>query len=277
MNTDLSACLSAAVEAACRGAAELEAWRPRFTVREKGPADLVTEADVASQTAIKSFLLGRFPDHLFLGEEDSAGKTMDALRPPPGSPPVWVVDPLDGTANYAHGVPAYCVNIALLIDDQPVVGVTYDPRLDEMYTAARGHGAFLNGQPIRVSSAAKLADGLLSTGFPSDFQKQLRNLDAWHRMSAASQGLRRTGSTAINMAYVAAGRFDGYWCFDNWPWDVLPGAVLVVEAGGTLSTTDGRPFDPFRPDLIATNGRLHAELTGVLCSEYPVPGPAPIG
>jgi myo-inositol-1(or 4)-monophosphatase len=261
---DLPTFLAAAVEAARRGAAELEAWRDRFTVTEKGPADLVTEADVASQKAIKAYLLGRFPDHGFLGEEESVGRPLASMRPAAGSPPVWVVDPLDGTANYAHGVPAYCVNIALLVDGTPQVGVTFDPRLNELFTAYTGGGAFLNGKPIRVSSAPTIRDGLLATGFPADYGQQIRNLDAWRRVSAHAQALRRTGSTAINMAYVACGRFDGYWCYDNWPWDVLPGAVLILEAGGTLTTTDGGPFDPFRMDVIATNGRLHAELVRAL-------------
>lgn len=256
--------LDAAIEAARRGAAELERWRGKFSVREKAKADLVTDADTASQTAIKSFLLAQFPGHGFLGEEECVGKSIDDVRTAKDAPPTWVVDPLDGTSNYAHAVPCYAVNIALLIDGEGVVGVTFDPRLNEMYTAAKGGGAFLNGERIRVSKAATVADSLLSTGFPSDYEKQKKNLVAWAQVSAHSQALRRTGSTAINMAYVAAGRFDGYWCFDNWAWDVLPGAVLIQEAGGTLTTLDGGPFDPFRPDLIASNGLIHAELAAVL-------------
>jgi myo-inositol-1(or 4)-monophosphatase len=256
--------LNAAVEAARRGAAELERWRGKFAVREKSRSDLVTDADTASQAAVKSYLLARFPEHGFLGEEDCVGKTVDEIRPPAGAPPTWIVDPLDGTGNYAHGVPCYAVNVALLIDGRGVVGVTFDPRLNELYTAAEGCGAFLNGDRLRVSTVATLAQGLLSTGFPSDYEKQKVNLAAWARVSASAQALRRTGSTAINMAYLAAGRFDGYWCFDNWVWDVLPGAVLIQEAGGVLTALDGSPFDPFRPDLIATNGLLHAELTSAL-------------
>jgi myo-inositol-1(or 4)-monophosphatase len=261
---DLSDLLAAAIEAARRGAAELEAWRTRFTIREKARADLVTDADHASQEAIKRYLLGRFPEHLFLGEEESVGRPIDSLRPAPGSPPIWVVDPLDGTANYAHGVPAYCVNVGLLIDGRPAVGVTFDPRMNELFSAAAGQGAYLNGERIRVSSIATLRDSLLSTGFPANYQAQLRNLEAWARVSAHGQALRRTGSTAINMAYVAAGRFDGYWAYDNWPWDVLAGAVLIAEAGGTLTAADGAPFDPFRMDILATNGLIHEELRRAL-------------
>jgi myo-inositol-1(or 4)-monophosphatase len=264
---DLNEFLSDAVEAARRGAVELESWRNRFRVREKSRADLVTDADHASQAAIKDYLLGRYPDHVFLGEEDSVGKPIETLRPATGSPPVWVVDPLDGTGNYAHGVPAYCVNIGVLLDGKAVVGVTLDPRLNELYTAAAGRGAFLNGERIHVSPIPTLHDGLFATGFPANYEAQLRNLEAWKRVAYHAQALRRTGSSAINLAYVAAGRFDGYWCYDNWPWDVVAGAVLVTEAGGRLSASDGTPFDPFRMDILATNGLTHEELQRALAAQ----------
>src|SRR5262249_55444510 len=223
--------------------AVLEGWRARFAVREKARADLVTDADTASQQTIKDYLLGRFPDHLFLGEEESVGKTPEATRPAPASPPVWIVDPLDGTANYVHDVPAYCVSIGLWADGKPVVGVIHDPRLNETFAAAAGHGAFLNSKPIRVSTVPAVRGGMISTGFPASYEKQLRNLDAWARITAHAQSLRRTGSTALNMAYVAAGRFDGYWAFDNWAWDVTAGMVLILEAGGRVTTADGGPLD----------------------------------
>jgi myo-inositol-1(or 4)-monophosphatase len=262
--------LSAAVEAARRGAAVLESWRARFAVREKAQADLVTDADTASQQTVKEYLLGWFPDHRFLGEEESVGKTPEATRPAPHSPPVWIVDPLDGTSNYVHDVPAYCVSIGLWAGGQPVVGVILDPRMNETFAAAAGLGATLNGKPIRVSTVPVVRDAMLSTGFPANYQKQLRNLDAWARMSAHAQSLRRTGSTALNMAYVAAGRFDGYWAYDNWAWDVAAGMVLILEAGGHVTTADGAPLDPFRPDVLATNGLIHRELLGVLTGERPV-------
>jgi myo-inositol-1(or 4)-monophosphatase len=260
----LSAFLTVAVEAARRGAAELERWRAKFSVKEKSRADLVTDADHASQKVVMDTLLAAFPDHHFLGEEDSVGKSLEETRPPADAPPVWVVDPLDGTANYVHDVPAYCVSIGLWAAGKPVVGVIHDPRLNEVFTAALGLGAFLNGKPIRVSPVASLRDGMISTGFPADHGKALRNYESWGKVMAHAQALRRTGSTALNLAYVAAGRFDGYWAHDNYAWDVLAGAVLVTEAGGAITTADGKPFDPFRPDLLATNGRFHAELLGVL-------------
>lgn len=262
----LDACLDVAVEAARKGAAILESWRARFSVREKARADLVTEADQASQDAVKALLTGRFPEHHFLGEEDSTGKPIESLRPAANAPPTWIVDPLDGTANYVHDVPAYCVSIGLWAGGKPVLGVILDPRQNELFTAVAGGGAFLNGKPIRVSTVPTVRDGLIATGFPANFAKQQKNLAIWAKASEHVQALRRTGSTALSLAYVAAGRFDGYWAFDNWPWDVVAGFVLIQEAGGTVTCADGSPPDPFRPDSLATNGKLHAELFGIIGS-----------
>lgn len=260
----LSKFLDAAVEAAKRGAAVLESWRARFVVREKGRADLVTEADEASQKTVRECLLGHFPDHHFLGEEDSVGKAVDAVRPAPDSPPTWVVDPLDGTSNYVHDVPMYCVSIGLVIEGRPVLGVIYDPRMGELFTATAGAGAFLNGKPMRVSSVAGVRDSMLATGFPANLERHLRNLDVWKRMAGEAQAIRRTGSTALNLAYVACGRFDGYWGYDNYAWDVAAGAVLVAEAGGRVTAAQGEPFDPFRADMLATNGTIHEELQAAI-------------
>jgi myo-inositol-1(or 4)-monophosphatase len=249
-----------AEEAARRGAAILEHWRARFSVREKGRADLVTEADHASQLEIRNYLQSLFPTLGFLGEEDPEAKT-GTIDP---SVPTWVVDPLDGTANYVHDVPAYCVSIGLMAGDEPVVGVIYDPRQDELFSAAAGLGATLNGRPIRVSSVNDLCGAMLSTGFPPDPAAQERNLTQWRIFSLQTQSLRRTGSTALNLAYVAAGRFDGYWAFDNYAWDVVAGAVLVREAGGIVTRADGSRFDPFKSDLVATNPKIHAAVVGAM-------------
>jgi myo-inositol-1(or 4)-monophosphatase len=264
--TRLPEFLAAAVDAARRGAEVLESWRGRFSVREKARADLVSEADQASQDVIKAHLLGAFPDHRFLGEEESVGMAIESTRPAPNAPPTWVVDPLDGTANYVHDVPAYCVSIGLWAGGKPVVGVILDPRLNELFTAAAGHGAFLNGKPMKVSTITTVRDGMIATGFPANYQKQLRNLGVWTKVTAEAQSLRRNGSTALSLAYVAAGRFDGYWAFDNWAWDVAAGAVLVAEAGGKVTASDGSPFDPFRHDSLVTNGLLHAELHALVNS-----------
>ena len=213
---------------------------------------------------VKELLLGRFPDHIFIGEEESVGKTPDEVRPAADAPPAWVVDPLDGTANYAHDVPAYCVSIGLWHAGRAIVGVILDPRQNELFTAATGHGAFLNSKPIRVSTVPDVAGGMISTGFPANYQKQLRNLETWKNLTEHAQSLRRNGSTALSMAYVAAGRFDGYWAYDNYPWDVMAGAALITEAGGTLAATDGTAFDPYRPDLVAGNPPVQKELLGLL-------------
>jgi myo-inositol-1(or 4)-monophosphatase len=250
--------LQAAQTAALLGAEKLEEWRAKFSVREKGRADLVTDADFAAQRAIFSFLQNTFPDHGFVGEEDTPGVTKG--RPSADAPPTWIVDPLDGTANYVHDVPAYCVSIGLMAAGELVVGAIYDPRQREMFAAAKGLGATLNGQPMRVSSIASLREGLIATGFPPDPEAQERNLSMWRTFSFQAQALRRTGSTAINLAYVAAGRFDGYWAFDNHVWDVAAGVVLVREAGGEVTRADGALLDPFQPDMLATNRHLHPEM-----------------
>jgi len=257
MATDaLTDYLGAACAAARRGAAVLEDWRSRFSVREKGRADLVTEADVASQNAIRAYLHERLPSHGFLGEEDPAPHT----KPAAGAPPTWIVDPLDGTTNYVHDCPMYCVSIGLWLGAEMVVGVVYDGPHDELFSAAKGRGAYLNGKRLQTSRAASLGEALLATGFPPDLRGQERALAWWRYFSLHARSLRRTGSTALNLAYVAAGRFDGYWAFDNHVWDVAGGVVLVAEAGGRLSATDGGPADPFDPAGLASNGPLHDAL-----------------
>ncbi len=248
--------LEAAREAARRGAAVLEAWRQRFSIREKARFDLVTDADLASQKAIQEYLAGRFPDHGFLGEEDKSQQT----RPGPNAPPTWIVDPLDGTTNYVHDCPLYCVSVGLQVNGELVVGVVFDPARNELFAAARGHGAWLGDRRLQTSRAARLEEALLATGFPPDLRGQELTLDWWRHFSLRTRSLRRTGSTALNLAYVAAGRFDGYWAFDNHVWDVAGGAVLVREAGGTITNVDGSPYNPYTPDALASNGPLHPVL-----------------
>jgi myo-inositol-1(or 4)-monophosphatase len=246
----------AACEAARRAAAVLQQWRSRFSVKEKGRADLVTEADVASQRTIVEFLSARFPGHGFLGEEGDAAKN----RPGPGAAPTWIVDPLDGTTNYVHDVPLYCVSVGLEVGGELVAGAVYEPTRDEMFHAAKGQGAYLNWRRLRTSPTTELGQAILATGFPPDMRGQLRTLDWWRYFSLHARSLRRTGSTALNLAYVAAGRFDGFYAFDNHVWDVAGGAVIVREAGGVMTGVDGSPYDPYRPEALASNGALHAAL-----------------
>lgn len=256
----LATYLEAACDAAKRGAAVLEDWRSRFQVREKARFDLVTDADLGSQRAIREFLSHRFPEHGFLGEEEKTSQP----RPGPEAPPTWIVDPLDGTTNYVHDCPMYCVSIGLQVVGDMVVGVVLDPSRQELFSAAAGQGAWLNGRRLRTSQASRLEDALLATGFPPDLRGQERTLEWWRYFSLRTQSLRRTGSTALNMAYVAAGRFDGYWAFDNHAWDVAGGMVLIREAGGRITNVDGSPFDPFTPDGLASNGPLHPVLLDAL-------------
>lgn len=248
--------LTAAKEAARRGAAVLAKWRHQFQVREKGRFDLVTEADVESQQAIRQFLGQRFPGHGFLGEEDRSGQG----RPGPDAPPTWIVDPLDGTTNYVHDCPLYCVSIGLQVENDLVAGVVYDPSRDEMFAAARGLGAWLGERRLQTTQANRLEEALLATGFPPDMRGQEQALAWWRYFSLRTRSLRRTGSTAINLAWVAAGRFDGYWAFDNHVWDVAGGVVLVREAGGVITNMEGNGYDPYRPDALASNGPLHPVL-----------------
>ncbi|GAB4276855.1 MAG: inositol monophosphatase family protein [Deferrisomatales bacterium] len=222
--------------------------------------DLVTEADLACEAAIRQVLARRAPGTAVLGEEEGAsGDGADR----------WVVDPLDGTTNYAHGYPVFCVSIAWEEEGVARLGVVYDPLRDELFTAQAGRGARLNGETIRVSAAARLAEALLATGFPYDRRTNPRtNYEAFCRLTHLTQGVRRGGSAALDLAYVAAGRLDGFWEPGLRPWDTAAGALLVAEAGGRVSGFRGQPFDPYRDEVVATNGALHgallAELAGRL-------------
>ena len=261
----LTTYLEAAREAARRAAAVIEEWKTKFKVREKGRFDLVTEADLASQKTIRDFLAKRFPGHAFLGEEDGP----DPRRPGPDDPPTWIVDPIDGTTNYVHDCPLYCVSIGLQMGSDMVVGVVLDPSRNEMFSGAKGQGAFVNDTRLRTSPVARLEDALLATGFPPDMRGNERMLDWWRYFSLRACSLRRTGSTALNMAYVAAGRFDAYYAFDNHVWDVAGAAVLVQEAGGTLTNVDGTPYDPYTADALVSNGPLHPLLAEIFRTAEP--------
>lgn len=259
-NALLNDYLEAAREAARRAAAVLEHWRSRFQVREKGRFDLVTDADVEAQRTIREYLSTHFSDHAFLGEEDKESQK----RPGPDAPPTWIVDPLDGTTNYVHDCPLYCVSIGLQVAGELVVGVVLDPSRNELFSAAKGMGAWVGARRLQTSSIPSLESALLATGFPPDVRGHEQTLAWWHYFSFRAQSLRRTGTTALNMAYVAAGRFDGYWAFDNHVWDVAAGTVLIREAGGIVTNIDGSPYDPYTPDALASNGPLHPLLSQCL-------------
>jgi myo-inositol-1(or 4)-monophosphatase len=254
--------LAAAQDAARRAAVVLDEWRQKFQVREKARADLVTDADLDSQRVIRAYLAERFPSHGFLGEEDVASQK----RPGPDAPPTWIVDPIDGTTNYVHDVPFYCISIGLQVAGELVVGAVYEPCRQEMFAAATGHGAWLNQRRLRTSAARTLDEALLATGFPPDVRGHEKALEWWQYFSYRTRSLRRTGSTALNMAYVAAGRFDGYFAFDNHVWDVAAATVLVREAGGVVTNVDGSPYDPYTPDALAANSVLHPAMVEIFRS-----------
>lgn len=246
-----------ALEAAsAAGRVLLDYFRKEFQIRKKGRADLVTEADLAAERIILDTLRPVFPGHGFLLEEKTA--EYEELEY------TWVVDPLDGTTNFAHGYPCFAVSIALRHRREEILGVVLAPVSGELFLAIRGGGAWQNGEPLRVSETARLEDALLVTGFPYDFRERpadyvsLFEKFLWH-----SQGVRRDGSAALDLCYVAAGRFDGFWERRLHPWDTAAGALLVREAGGRISRFDGSPFDIFDREIVASNGRLHEAMTGV--------------
>lgn len=226
-------------------------------IRFKGAIDLVTEMDVASEKLILDAIRTSFPDHAILAEESGAAvETAGGYK--------WVVDPLDGTTNYAHGLPIFCVSIGLEKDGDPVLGVIYAPVLDEMYAAEAGKGATLNGKPIRVSEVTELQRSLLVTGFPYDVRVKATNLKHFGSFIHEAQAVRRLGSAAIDLAWVAAGRFDGFWEPRLAPWDLCAGACIVREAGGLVTGYGGGPFSIYGKEVLATNGRLHDAMIEVL-------------
>lgn len=236
------------------GAVLLRRARDPGSVREKGRrGDLVTDADRAAETAVLERLTLSFPNAAILAEEGGMRAGSSGER--------WIVDPLDGTTNFAHGYPLYCVSIGYERDGELIAGVIYAPAIDECFTARRGAGARLNGAPIRVSNVERVRDAMVCTGFqPSDFA---RNGPWFAAMSDRAQAVRRDGSAALDLAFVACGRFDGFWEFDLNPWDVAAGMLLVREAGGAVSQTTGEDARLDAPSILATNGRIHDEIAAV--------------
>ncbi|MDP1808670.1 MAG: inositol monophosphatase family protein [Actinomycetota bacterium] len=233
---------------------EMAASRPKVT--HKGPVDLVTEADVRAEKYIIGELLRRFPGHQILAEE--SGGTADAEY-------VWIIDPIDGTTNYAHGFPVWAVSIGLFIDKRPAVGVVYDPNLGELFAAVKGSGAVLNDKPISVSTVGKMTDGLLATGFPYTLREgPQRIMSDFSQIYLACQGVRRAGAATIDLCAVACGRFDGFWEVGLKPWDTAAAGLIVEEAGGRLSKYSGGSFDHFVPEMVASNGLIHQELLDIL-------------
>ncbi len=252
-------------EAAARMAAEilLDAFG-NVTGREKAPFDLITDADLASQRSIAATLAEAFPDHTLLAEEDG-------VVPDPDKPWRWIVDPLDGTVNFAHGVPLWCVSIGLEHQGELVVGVVHHPVNRTIFSAAKGRGTTLNGRPVHVSQTSRLAESLIATGMPTQFENDAERQLAWfRRFSTGTHSVRRTGCSAWNLAMVAAGGFDVCYGSDLHPWDAAAGVVLIREAGGLVTSMDGTPYNLYGTGgILATNGRLHDECVEAIRSAWP--------
>jgi myo-inositol-1(or 4)-monophosphatase len=243
------------VEAIAReaGALLMDHFARHVTIEYKGDVDLVTVADRSSEELIVRRLRERWPEHDIVGEEGTRSDTGAEYR--------WYVDPLDGTTNFAHGYPVFCVSIALVRQDgQLEVGVLFDPTRDELFAAERGAGATLNGKPMRVSKTLRLCESLLGTGFPSHKRHKNPNIHFYHQLTLRSHGVRRAGSAALDLACVACGRYDGFWEFNLNTWDTAAGVLLVQEAGGRVTRFDGAPFRLDSREVLGSNGLIHDEL-----------------
>lgn len=237
----------------------LEKFGRKINISKKGEINLVTEADLASEALIVERIKSYYPKHSILAEESG-----EAVIAGGDSNWKWIIDPLDGTTNYAHGYPCFCVTLALEHNSEIVIGVTYDPTRNELFATEKGQGASLNGRRIRVSDTEKLGDALVVTGFPYNFKERPnfeRNLMGF---MLHSRGVRRDGSAAIDMAYVACGRYDGFWEEGLNPWDVAAGYLMIEEAGGRVTYYNDSPFSVYTPPILASNGLIHAQMIEVL-------------
>lgn len=251
--------LTTAIEAVVRaGDVMMTRFGRDIRVDKKGAIDLVTEVDVAIEREFRTMVGSRFPDHAILAEELGG-----SARPVRG--PCWVFDPIDGTTNFAHGLPIFCASLALELDGVAEVAAVYDPTRRELFTAERGGGAYLNGRPIHVSSAVNLVDAVLVTGFPYDVHERVEEIvGLFGAFVGRARAVRRLGSAAIDLCYVAAGRMDGFWEMDLKPWDIAGGALLVTEAGGRVSGLTGEAFSSRSGRVLATNGALHDQMLAVV-------------
>jgi myo-inositol-1(or 4)-monophosphatase len=254
---------AAAEQIASEAGVILRGWYGRVSAREKGPADLVTEADIASQKLIAQRLRQAFPDHTMLAEEEGAATDFER-------PFRWIVDPLDGTTNFAHGFPFWVVSVALEHEGRLVVGVVHNPISGETYSASIGRGATLGGTKIRVSTANTLEASLVATALPTDFVADADRQTAYmRRFSSRTHSLRRTGSSALNLAILAAGGCDVCYATAMNPWDAAAGVVLVREAGGEVTRFSGAPYDLYGGEILASNGRVHEESVRALAEAWP--------
>ena len=234
------------------GALLMEYFHRHVKIEYKGDVDLVTVADRKSEALILDRIRREFPTHDVMAEEGSRVDTGSAYK--------WYVDPLDGTTNFAHGYPVFCVSLAVEYQSQRIAGVVYDPTRDEMFAAEKGSGAQLNGESVRVSSTPRLRECLVATGFPSHKRHQNPNIYFYHQLTLRSHGVRRAGSAALDLCNVASGRFDGFWEFNLNPWDTAAGVLIVEEAGGRVTDFSGGPFQIASRETLASNGLVHDAL-----------------
>lgn len=239
-------------ELAREAGAVLTSYFGKVAVEYKGEVDLVTEADRSSERLVVGRIRKEFPRHDLIGEEGSRVETGSDFR--------WYIDPLDGTTNFAHGYPVFCVSIALEHKGERVAGVIYDPCRDELFAAEKGSGSRLNGKPIQVSKIKRLAESLVSTGFPSHKRHKNPNIHFYHQITLRSHGVRRAGSAALDLCCVACGRYDGFWEFNLNSWDTAAGVLLVAEAGGRITDFTGGPFDISSKEVLASNSLIHDEF-----------------
>lgn len=257
--------LQTAIAAARAGGAILQQMQAEIRAREKAPRDLVTEADFASQKAIRERLMSEFPDDYFLGEEDTDAERADSERARQAGHRGWIVDPLDGTTNYVHGLDNFAVSIALREAQDMVLGVVYDPVRDHLFTAVRGEGAYCNQQRLETSSVRSVDQALVAASFAARVQPDSPEVARFVRALGACQAVRRLGSAALNLCYVAAGMLDGYWATSVKQWDVAAGLLLVQEAGGQVASIDDSPFRWDEPRFVcAGTPELCAELAKVI-------------
>ena len=258
--------LSIAVQAARAGAAELMARRDSRVVSEKAPKDLVTDADLASQKAVRDLLENEFPDYAFVGEEDGENDPPDSVRQGAAdAPPCWVVDPLDGTVNFVHRLQSFAVSIGLYAAGKMRLGVIYDPVVDEMFTAIDGQGAFVNDRQMKASDCEDISHGLLACSFPAGVRADAPEVVRFTRVLERCRSLRRLGSCALNMCYVSDGRLDGYWATNVASWDAAAGIVIAREAGATITSYDGTPIDDWNPRFaVSATSSLHETMVGLL-------------
>jgi len=235
----------------------MDGLKKKRTVRLKGRVDLVTEIDIKAEKFITGEIARVFPSHAILAEESGENQKTDIHR--------WVIDPLDGTTNYAHGYPAFCVSMGYEVEGKIVAGVIYNPVLDELFYAVAGKGAFLNRKRIHVSTESVLSKSLLATGFPYDIaETKIDNLDNFAVMYKESRGIRRAGSAALDLCYVACGRFDGFWELKLHPWDTAAGHLFVTEAGGVVTDFNGQHYSIYGGEILASNGRIHTQIQKIL-------------